>query len=109
MLVSKNAKICITPNANTKICITPNANPQHEQEEYRSRWQCRFHVVCAHLISVGYPTQTQFVVEYGLMHFSSCVRSESAKEFVLVALQVPFFFFSFFFFFYRFDDHILRK
>ena len=26
MLVSKNAKICITPNANTDICITPNAS-----------------------------------------------------------------------------------
>ena len=41
MLVSKNAKICVTPNANAKICVTPNANakicvtananPQHEQ------------------------------------------------------------------------------
>ena len=36
MLVSKNAKICLTPNANSKICITPNANPLHEQVEYRS-------------------------------------------------------------------------
>ena len=26
MLVSKNAKICITPNVNTKICVTPNVN-----------------------------------------------------------------------------------
>ena len=43
MLVSKNAK----------ICITPNAEPQHESVEYRwrwlpntkfSRWPCRFHV-----------------------------------------------------------------
>ena len=25
MLVSKNAKICVTPNANAKICVTPNA------------------------------------------------------------------------------------
>ena len=32
MLVSKNAKIWVTPNANAKICVTPNANPQ------RSRW-----------------------------------------------------------------------
>ena len=38
MLVSKNAKLCITPNANVKICVTPNANPQHEQVEYRWRW-----------------------------------------------------------------------
>ena len=26
MLVSKNAKICVTPNANAKICVTPNAS-----------------------------------------------------------------------------------
>ena len=26
MWVSKNAKICVTPNANAKICITPNAS-----------------------------------------------------------------------------------
>ena len=33
MLVSKNAKICITPNANAKICITPNVKPQRESVE----------------------------------------------------------------------------
>ena len=56
MLVSKNAKICVTPNANSKICVTPNANLQLESVEYRwrwvfwrwySRWPCIFHVVCA--------------------------------------------------------------
>ena len=26
MLVSKNAKVCVTPNAKPKICVTPNAN-----------------------------------------------------------------------------------
>ena len=31
-----------------------------------SRWPCTFHVVCAHFICVGYPTHTQFAVEYGL-------------------------------------------
>ena len=54
MLVYKNAKICVTPNANAKICVTPNAKPQRESVEYRlcwvpnakfSRWPCRFHVV----------------------------------------------------------------
>ena len=53
MLVPKDAKICITPNAKAKIRITPNANPQREQVEYRLhwvpntnflRWPCRFHV-----------------------------------------------------------------
>ena len=26
MLVSKNAKICVIPNANAKICVAPNAS-----------------------------------------------------------------------------------
>ena len=52
MLVSKNAK----------ICVTPNANPQCEQVEYRwrwvpnanfSRWPCTFHVFCVDFICVG--------------------------------------------------------
>ena len=34
MLVSKNGKICVTPNANGKIWVTPNANPQRGQVEY---------------------------------------------------------------------------
>ena len=64
MLVSKNAK----------ICFSPNANPQRESVEYRLRWipnanflrwPCTFHV-CAHFICVGYPTRIQFAVEYGL-------------------------------------------
>ena len=38
MLVSKNVKICFTPNAKPKICVTPNANPQCKQVEYSPRW-----------------------------------------------------------------------
>ena len=62
MLVSKNAKICVTPNAKPKICVTPNANPQQESVEYRLCWvfwqwglhgTCTFHVVCVNFISVG--------------------------------------------------------
>ena len=57
MLVSKNAKICLTPKADTKICLTPNAKPNRESVKYRLRWvpnakllrwPCTFHVVCAH-------------------------------------------------------------
>ena len=29
MLVSKNAKICVTPNVNAKICVTPNASQRN--------------------------------------------------------------------------------
>ena len=41
MLVSKNAKICVTPNANFKICLTPNVKPQSKSVEYRLRWAKR--------------------------------------------------------------------
>ena len=60
MLVSKNAKIWVTPNANAKICVTPNANHQHEQVEYRSswvpntkfsRWPCTF----LFFVSISFP------------------------------------------------------
>ena len=33
------------------------------------RWACSFHVVCVHFVCVGYPTRTQFPVEYGLKSF----------------------------------------
>ena len=38
MLVSKNAKICLTPNAKHKICVSPNANTQRKSVEYRLHW-----------------------------------------------------------------------
>ena len=36
LLVSKNVKICVTPNAKPKICVSPNAR--------FSRWQCTFNL-----------------------------------------------------------------
>ena len=71
MLVYKNAKICVTPNANFKICVTPNAKPQRESVEYRlhwvlnakfSYWPCTFNFFGVDLICVG----SRFSVEYGL-------------------------------------------
>ena len=38
MLVSKNAKICVTPKVNAKSCVTPNVKPQRESVEYRLCW-----------------------------------------------------------------------
>ena len=35
MLVSKNAKIYVTPNAKSKICVNSNAKPQCESVDYR--------------------------------------------------------------------------
>ena len=74
MLVSKNTKVCVSPNAKPKICFTPNANPQRESVEYRlrwvpnakfSHWQCTFHYFCVDFICVWWPKHTQFPVEYG--------------------------------------------
>ena len=71
MLVAKNAKICIPPNANFKMCVTPNVKPQHESVKYRlrwvpnakfSRWPCTFLFLGVDLICVG----SRFSVEYGL-------------------------------------------
>ena len=54
MLVSKNAKIWVTPNAKPKMCVTPNAKSQCQSVEYRLHWvpdvkilhwSCTFHVV----------------------------------------------------------------
>ena len=75
MLVSKNAKICVTPDTYFKICFTPNAKPQRESVEYRLpwalnakflRWACTFHVVCVNFIHFGEATHMQFSVKYGL-------------------------------------------
>ena len=65
MLVSENAK----------ICVSPDAKPQSPPVEYRLRWvpgvgslrwACTFHIFGVDFICVGKPTQTQFSVEYGL-------------------------------------------
>ena len=85
MLVSKNAKLCITPNVNAKICVTPNANPQREQVEYRWpwvpnrrgwRWACRFHAVY-----FLFP-RTQFPVDYGL---KGCLSFKRGEEWLMGA------------------------
>ena len=62
MLVSKNAKICVTTNTNANICVTPKPTPN------ASSWiiggvgspmqnshfgHVRFHVVCVNFICVG--------------------------------------------------------
>ena len=65
MLVPKNAKICITPNANFKICVTPNANV--------SRWPCTFHFVGVEYY-LRYPMRTRFSVEYELLLYLSVIR-----------------------------------
>ena len=72
MLVSTNAKICVTPDAIPKICITPNTRPPECQSvEYRlpwvpnakfSRWPCTFNFFSVDSIRVG----SHFSVEYGL-------------------------------------------
>ena len=76
MLVSENAK----------ICVSPDAKPQRKPVEYRLRWvpgigslrwACTFHIFCVDFICVWWPTQTQFSVEYGLnpLQFLNCFIS----------------------------------
>ena len=69
MLVSKNAKIGITPDAKPKICVTPNKKPVSGIYRLRwvpnaqfSRWPCTFHFFGVNLSHVG----SRFSVEYGL-------------------------------------------
>ena len=56
ILVSKNAKICITPNVKHKICVIPNAKPQREPMEYRLHLvpnaKCSFAFVTQHAPSL---------------------------------------------------------
>ena len=71
-------KFSLPLTRNIKFVCNPNATPQCKPMEYRLRcvtnakgwrWPCTFHVVCAHFIPVGYPTPTEFTVEYGLECF----------------------------------------
>ena len=64
----------VLPDANPKICVLPDVKPKRKPVEYRLRWvpgvgslrwACTFHIFCVDFICVGWPTQTQFSVEYG--------------------------------------------
>ena len=60
MLISKTAKICVTPNAKQKKSITPNA--KRKPMEYGLRW-----VIFALAMYILFVLiSTQFAVEYGL-------------------------------------------
>ena len=48
MLVSKDTKICVTPNANVKNLPYPQQQPLNF-----SRWPCTFHLFCVDFIRVG--------------------------------------------------------
>ena len=72
MLVSKNTKICVTPDAKHKICITPKAKPQRKSVEYRLRWVPNSNFLRwpstffgVYFIRVG----SRFSVEYGLKFY----------------------------------------
>ena len=71
MLVSKNAKICITPNANAKISVTPNANPNTSQ--WNIGWVgsltqnlCISHVHFSFLVSISFALGPVFQWNMGL-------------------------------------------
>ena len=71
MLVSNNAKICLTPNAKHKTCVTPNAKPNVSQrnigclgspmQNFRAG-HVHFSFFCVDFFRVG----SCFSVKYGL-------------------------------------------
>ena len=60
MLVSKNTKICLTPNAKHKICVSPNANPQRKSMEYRLGWVANAKFQC----NIGRVAHVHFIFVY---------------------------------------------
>ena len=90
----KTLKFALPPTGKHKICVTPNTKPQHETMEYRLcwvpkakllQWKCTFHVVCAHFICFGYPTGTQFAVEYGLNRIE--INKENYKNSAVLYIE----------------------
>ena len=80
MLVSKNVKICVTPDAKPKICVSPSAKPQRKSVEYRlhwvpnanfSRWACT--LIFVFWVSFSFTLGTPFPVEYGLYSFKRSI------------------------------------
>ena len=76
-MLSKNAKICVNPDAKRKICVSPNVNakPQRQSVEYRLRWvtnakflrwPCTFHVFCVDFICVCSQHKPSFQCNVGL-------------------------------------------
>ena len=75
-LVSKNTKICVTPNANAKMCVIPNRKPQLESVDYRLRWipdaECHVDFMLFVLISCALVTQHKPSLQWNMgfsIHF----------------------------------------
>ena len=76
MLVSKIAKLCVTPDAKPKMFVTPDAKPKRKSVEYRllwvpnsnvSHWPCTIHVFFLYKFHLRWvPNANAFSVEYGL-------------------------------------------
>ena len=63
-----NPKSSIGHNAYTlpALCPTQAATRAGSTRHLGPCWTCQFHVFCHLSVSIGYPTRTQFLVEYGL-------------------------------------------
>ena len=71
MLVSKNAKICITPNAKHEICVTPTQTPNASQWNivcvgFPGVGSHGGHVHLIFFVSISFALGIVFPVEYGL-------------------------------------------
>ena len=67
----KTLQFALPPTRTLKFALPPTQTPNAKRWIVGCVWSptqnshvC--HVVCAHFIQVGYPTRTQFAVEYGL-------------------------------------------
>ena len=70
MLVSKNAKICVTPNTKPKMCVFPPTRiPQCQSVEYRLQSFCFGHVRFFFCVSISFAFGCCFSVEYGLKSY----------------------------------------
>ena len=98
MLISKNAKICVTPDAKPKICVSPNAKPQRKSVEYRLRWvpnanfspwACTFHILCRfHLCWIPH---FQWNMGFSICNTKRlcCVEETNAKCYIPLTFALP--------------------
>ena len=84
MLVSKNAKICVNPNAKPKICITTNVNPQRVVSPMQNFHigHVHFFFLCVDFLCVG----SRFSVEYRLKMNQICDNSIEMENLILEIL-----------------------